>query len=189
MGLNPYSTQQNQVNSPLLRLPAELRNKIYRLVFDAATLKKDISPTSSGRYKVALDSSRLSRVCRQIRFEAAPFQQDYMYHQLSLRMESKHIPDLVDWVGQTQCAQIVRIEMFLSLAGAIHRMVRRESIQGPYAGPWAASGDRIFPSLACVVVTYPIYLEEEEAIQVGTSLQTLFGNPNLEVHFSAATYW
>jgi hypothetical protein len=104
-------------------------------------------------------------------------------------MEGRHIPDLVKWVGQAQCAQIVRIEMFLSLAGAIYRMVRRHSIRGSYTGPWAASGDRIFPSLSCVVVTYSTYLEDGEDFQIGTSLQTFFGNSDLQVHFCAATYW
>ena len=183
------STQQNQANSPLLQLPAELRNRIYYFIFDAATLKRDLSPTSAQHYRVVLNSSHLLRVCRQTRFEAAPLQTGFTYHQLNIRMDNKHIPDLVKWVGQAQCAQIVRIEMFLSLANAIHRMVRRASVPGRYTGPWAASGDRIFPSLSSVVVTYPFYLEDDEGVRIRTALRTLFGNPDLHVHFRAATYW
>lgn len=186
--VNKRSTQHNQANSPLLRLPAELRNRIYGFVFDAATMERDLSPTSAGRYRVVLDGSRLLLVCRQTRFEARPFQRDFTYHQLSIRMQGKHMPDLVNWVGQAQCAQLVQINMFLSLASAIRRMVRGATLQGPYVRPWAASGDRSFPSLARVVVTYPIYLSDD-AVEIGTSLQTLFGNSALDVHFCAATYW
>ena len=104
-------------------------------------------------------------------------------------MQSKHIADLVDWVGAPQCDQIVEIGMFQSLAGAIVRQVRdvTELGQGQYTGPWPASGDRIFPALKRVVVTYPTYLNEA-AYDVETSLRALFGNMELEVEFHAAAY-
>jgi hypothetical protein len=103
-------------------------------------------------------------------------------------MESKHIPDLVDWVDAPQCAQIVEIDMFQSLAGAIFRQVRDATTQGQYTGPWSASGDHIFPALKRVVVTYPTYLNED-ADDMETSLRMLFGNTELEVEFRGAMYW
>lgn len=103
-------------------------------------------------------------------------------------MESRHLSDLVDWVGGPKCAQIVEIGMFQSLAGAIYRKVRDSTVQGQYTGPWSASGDRIFQSLKRVVVTYPTYLNED-ADDIMTSLQMLFGNTNLDVEFRAAVYW
>ncbi|KAF3034942.1 hypothetical protein E8E11_001655 [Didymella keratinophila] len=183
-------TQQNAENSLLLRLPTEIRNTIYGYCFDAATLEPDLSPTSAGRYRIVLHSSRLLRVCRQIRFEARPFQTGITYSRLDIRMQSKHISDLVDWVGASQCAEIVEIGMFQSLAGAIFRQVRNitELGQGQYTGPWSASRACIFPALKRVVVTYATYLNED-AYDVETSLQMLFGNVDLEVEFRAAVYW
>lgn len=105
-------------------------------------------------------------------------------------MQSKHIPDLFHWVGTPQCAQIVEIGMFQSLAGAIFRQVRNttEQGQGQYTGPWAAIGDRIFPALKLVVVTYLTYLNED-TYDVEASLRKLFGNMDLEVEFRASLYW
>src|SRR5690242_12766858 len=115
------STQRNQTASRLLRLPAELRNRIYEFVFDSATLRRDLSPSSAGRHLVESDSPHLPLVCRQIRFEIRPFQNDFAYHRLTVRTDSRHISDLVDWVGQAQCAQLVQIDMFQSLAGALEQ--------------------------------------------------------------------
>jgi hypothetical protein len=71
-----HSTEANQRNSPLLRLPAELRNQIYELV-----LRHDCLSLALGRY-LNLQPIRLYpdpgsrtlallRVCRQDHFEAA----------------------------------------------------------------------------------------------------------------------
>ncbi|KAF1928504.1 uncharacterized protein M421DRAFT_4976 [Didymella exigua CBS 183.55] len=184
-------TQHNAINSPLLRLPAEIRNTIYEYIFDVAdatTLERVLSPTSTGRYRVVLSSSRLLHVCRQTRFEARPFQTGSTYSHLDIRIESRHLPDLVNWVGGPQCARVVEIGMFLSLAGAIHRQIRRSTVQGSYTGPWSTSGDQVFPLLKRVIITYPTYINED-AYNVETSLQTLFGNMDLEVEFRAAVYW
>ncbi|KAH6639846.1 hypothetical protein C7974DRAFT_470275, partial [Boeremia exigua] len=178
-------TQRNQNNSPLLRLPAELRNRIYEFAFDAATLRRDLSPTSAGRYFVVPDTPRLTLVCRQIHFETRPFRGNRTYRRLTVRMEGRHIADLVDWVGQAQCAQIIQIDMFQSLAGAIRPRVKEASPQGQYNGLWDASGEQIFSSLKRVVVTYPITLADD-AVEIGESLQTLFGNPDLDVQFRGA---
>ncbi|KAJ8112143.1 hypothetical protein OPT61_g5423 [Boeremia exigua] len=181
-------TQRNQTNSPLLRLPAELRSHIYEFVFESATLKRDLSPTSSGSHRVVLDRPTLTLVCRQTRFEMRPLQNDFEYHRLNIRMEGKHLPDLVDWVGPEQCAKIVQLDMFQSLAGAIRRRVRDAALQGPYVGPWASGGDQIFPALKRVVITYPVD-RADDAIEIGESLQTLFAKPDLDVRFKAAKYW
>jgi len=187
---NACSTQQNAENSLLLRIPAEVRNAIYEYCFDAATLEPDLSPTSAGRYRILLNSSRLLCVCRQTRFEVCPFQAGTTYSRLDIRMQSRHILDLVDWVGTSQCARIVEIGMFQSLAGAIFRQVRSatELGQGQYTGPWSASGDRIFPALKRIVVTYATYLNEH-AYDAETSLRMLFCNIDLELEFRAAVYW
>lgn len=163
---------------------------IYEYCFDAATLEPDLSPTSAGRYRIGLNSSRLLRVCRQTRSETRPFQSGTTYSRLDIRMQSKHISDLVDWVGAPKCAEIVEIGMFQALAGAIFRQVRNntEIGQGQYTGPWSEGGNRIFSALKRVVVTYATYLNED-AYDVETSMRLLFGNMDLEVEFRSAVYW
>lgn len=180
--------QCNQIESPLLRLPPELRNHIYRFFFDSATLKRDLKPSSANRCLVEVGNPCLFLVCRQIYCDTRPFQGAYSYKRLILRVNSKQIAGLVDWVGQEQCAQIVRIDMFQSLAGAIEQTVRAATLQGPYAGPWPMSGDLAFPGLNRVVVTYPID-RADNAIEIGEALQTLFGNPEIDVQFKRARYW
>jgi hypothetical protein len=171
-------------------MPAEIRDAIYEYCFDAATLGPDLSPTSAGRYRIVLNSSHLLRVCRQTRFEARRFQTGSTYSRLDIRVQSKHIPDLVDRVGAPHCTHIVEIGMFQSLAGAIFRQVRNasEQGQGQYTGPWSTSGDRIFPALKRAVVKYATYINED-AYDVETSLRMLFGKMDLEVDFRAAVYW
>ncbi|KAF1921839.1 hypothetical protein BDU57DRAFT_545234 [Ampelomyces quisqualis] len=65
-------TQQNQVNSPLLRLPSEIRNQIYEYVFHGVQVKvrkPGIHPRRIQRYQPACS---LLFACRQTRNEARP---------------------------------------------------------------------------------------------------------------------
>lgn len=103
-------------------------------------------------------------------------------------MEGKHVADMVEWIGAPQCARIVEIGMFQSLAGAILRQVRDATVEGEYTGPWAVGGDRAFPALERVVITYPTRVTED-AREIVIALQTLFGNTDLEVGFGEAGYW
>lgn len=105
-------------------------------------------------------------------------------------MRATDIPDLVYLIGPSQCAEICRIDMYMTLASSIQRTVKKETAEGPYAGPWArfGGGGRTFRSLQSIVVTYPIDLNSD-ALAISRSLQTMFGNTDLEVSFRPATYW
>ncbi|EFQ92430.1 hypothetical protein CFE70_007371 [Pyrenophora teres f. teres 0-1] len=63
---------QNQVNSPLLRLPAELRERIYE--YASARHCLNIGRLATwGQLQAQVRPDSLLSSCRQIRFEAAPF--------------------------------------------------------------------------------------------------------------------
>jgi len=84
---NRYRTIRNQVQSPLLRLPAELRNHIFDYVFENITVDFDHQETMHGDYVFTAFSRdtyqdrrskwtlpeivRTTTVCRQIRAETA----------------------------------------------------------------------------------------------------------------------
>ncbi|KAF9693890.1 hypothetical protein EKO04_008539 [Ascochyta lentis] len=180
--------KHNQLGSPLLRLPAELRNRIYKFAFDSATVERDLSPRSTQRYRIVPNSSRLLLVCRQLRYEAFPFRKGSKYHHLTLRMDGRDLSQLVDLIGQMQCADICCIEMFMSLASSIHRNVKSNTLSPPYGGAWNDGESHVFKSLSRIVVTYAIRLDAG-AEQIGASLRTLFGNAELKVVFRSATYW
>ncbi|KAF2035650.1 hypothetical protein EK21DRAFT_107166 [Setomelanomma holmii] len=69
-------TVENQKRSPLLRLPAELRNRVYDLVFQGTILY--VPPSLSYRESIARPDGRkrptvsLTATSRQIRHEAMP---------------------------------------------------------------------------------------------------------------------
>lgn len=65
------SFERNQADSPFLRLPAELRLDIYRLVLDEATL---YFPSDESVRRVGL---YLPQTCRQINKECASFLETY----------------------------------------------------------------------------------------------------------------
>jgi hypothetical protein len=77
-----HSTELNQFNSHLLRLPAELRNRIYEFAFSATTVKVHLDTTGEmhlldspmaapARHAPQLQQeTNLLLVCRQIHHEA-----------------------------------------------------------------------------------------------------------------------
>jgi hypothetical protein len=63
------STEQNQRTSPLLRLPPELRNRIYGYVFEPRVSRVIFPSTELGYTTWPLTTLG---ACRQIRYEASP---------------------------------------------------------------------------------------------------------------------
>jgi hypothetical protein len=69
------STQENQKNSPFLRLPPELRNKIYELALDEGTVqmrRRYLAPPSFLAQHDKHGPQNLVLTCRQIHHEALP---------------------------------------------------------------------------------------------------------------------
>lgn len=74
--LTSASTQENQVHSPLLRLPAELRNRIYELAFPTTAIKVHPAwddPKVYPGYDGPRGIMALLQTCRQINAEATEF--------------------------------------------------------------------------------------------------------------------
>jgi hypothetical protein len=153
---NPRSTQQNQVNSPLLRLPPELRNRIYAYAFSSATLKRDsiiiaIATYPNGyhtstRYYTVRDGAVLRRVCRQTRFEIRPFQLNNSSTRVGIGCNGK-------WFQGIECSKIEDMEMSYQLAEALHEMVRHESNCGRHPNLGDMIERDVFSNLQRVVVT------------------------------------
>ncbi|KZM24374.1 uncharacterized protein EKO05_0007162 [Ascochyta rabiei] len=61
-------TLTNQIESPLLLLPAELRNSIYTLFCDTVAVKKNSRPPV---FHITGSGAALQHTCRQIRSEAS----------------------------------------------------------------------------------------------------------------------
>lgn len=152
---NPHSTQQNQVNSPLLRLPPELRNRIYAYASSSATLKRDstivaaaIYPNgyrTSTRYYTVRDGAILRRVCRQTRSKIRPFQLDNSSTRLRIGCHGK-------WFQGIECSKIEDMEMSYQLAVALHEMLRHQSNCGWHPKLRDSIGEGIFSNLQRVVV-------------------------------------
>ncbi|KAF2127148.1 hypothetical protein P153DRAFT_398514 [Dothidotthia symphoricarpi CBS 119687] len=70
-------TKDNQLNSPLLRLPAELRNKIYHFVFRDTTVRLRL------RYEIGPSARCVLQVCGQTRQEALSIFYDYAIFDLT----------------------------------------------------------------------------------------------------------
>jgi len=66
-----HSTERNQTASPLLRLPGELRNKIYSYVFHGRSVTISLVCLRGLTTPVPKTSPSLLRVCRQIHCEAS----------------------------------------------------------------------------------------------------------------------
>lgn len=64
---------RNQQDSPLLRLPAELRNKIYAYVSDYTTAKMILHKKPVDKIQFKHDDSGLLLACRQLHYEVQPY--------------------------------------------------------------------------------------------------------------------
>jgi hypothetical protein len=64
---------ENQEESPFLKLPPELRNKIYAYAFESATARYSSLYECYYISKVIEDAGSLLQTCRQMRYEAKAF--------------------------------------------------------------------------------------------------------------------
>ncbi|KAF9693858.1 hypothetical protein EKO04_008540 [Ascochyta lentis] len=72
-------THGNQLHSPFLRLPAEIRNRIYHFAFDTATIRPGSVNYDEQDATPYQDAETLLYVCRQIRHEALPFKGSFLH--------------------------------------------------------------------------------------------------------------
>ncbi|KAH6639836.1 hypothetical protein C7974DRAFT_410789 [Boeremia exigua] len=68
------------MQSPFLRLPPEIRNKIYSYVFDSAIISpKKHSGLFLGDFRIKVRGNSMLRVCRQIHSEASGYKLSYTH--------------------------------------------------------------------------------------------------------------
>ena len=119
--LRTQSTQRNHRRSPLLRLPAELRNMVYTYAFMSATLNTIValSRTDSPVYSITFDGVSLHSACRHLRDET------YSYHHritaLLLPDDLVRLQDLVRLVGERRCRELGVLTMSVTFVDALLR--------------------------------------------------------------------
>ena len=98
-----------QPNSSFLRLPGEIRNKIYAYAFDSATLcNKSPARKYSGMFfvsshwKALPDATALLLTCRQVYLEAIYFKSDFKIIQLHPAIRTPRLDDVLGKMGRLQ---------------------------------------------------------------------------------------
>jgi hypothetical protein len=100
---------KNQKDSPLLRLPAELRTKIYAYVSDHNTAEDSYHKTPVGKVpkmKFKHDNSGLLLACRQSHYEAKPYINTHQYMTWCGFLRELRVPT---WIFNAKMAQIKEI--------------------------------------------------------------------------------
>jgi hypothetical protein len=177
---NSSSFIANQRNSPLLRLPAELRNRIYELVFDGTAIRV-IKPTMRVRVSgfCALSSVpptksfSLQHSCRQIALEAFGLFVPYATFELDFKW---NIDTLLEKLGPQKCHIITSIRLSQDLAIYLPDM--------PWAWSWMAPRTRVgeFPGLKRVYVSgVDAYLSEFMRGKMAAAVRNCFGIAHLNV--------
>ncbi|KAF9693809.1 hypothetical protein EKO04_008545 [Ascochyta lentis] len=164
--------EENQKNSPLLRLPAEIRNIIYAYALSTATVRHRRRGLS-----VYHDNSMLL-TCRQIRYEARRESRRARSTYTSLVINGLiHFETLVMTITKERCAQIESVGLSKRLA-----IVLSASGRPVYAEAWGFAYAREFTALGYVVVDggEPDELRKEK---IEKGLRTCFGNVKLKILF------
>jgi hypothetical protein len=170
--LRYQSTQHSQIASPLLRLPPELRNKIYAYACRDAT---SVSYMTTTKRASLHNRTPLLLTCRQISVEVASLLQAYkVVHLVTLSALS----DFVDLVGSEKCAELEEIKMVETM---LWTMV--------FDSRWDPSQTRhLFRRMQRMQVTCPghhIPPGERSFSFSKSSLRDLFGKSDLEVEWVA----
>lgn len=126
MYANDSSTQANQTNSPLLRLPAKLRYKIYAYASDTVIIMN-----KNNQRRESNSRAVLLAVCRQIHNEATP----EMETSRVLRLRDYIDPqDLTDQLGVTRTFELRTIEMHISFLLRLKDQIHTEKTTGKMVG-------------------------------------------------------
>lgn len=167
--LTRISATRNQAVSRLLRTPAEVRNKIYILALDTATVRVTKPFESTSRHPVDVEYTRygltLPGVCRQIRHEAAPLLDGYTL----LFLEGYCLPKYLAAPSMTRRYRFASVrELYISMI--MGQSILISAMQGSRIPP------NMFLSLERVVVRKQHLTEREVNL-----LRDSFRKPGLEV--------
>ena len=100
-------TLRNQEDSPLLRLPAELRKEIYAYVSEHTTAKEICHKRPYDKVRFKHDISGLLLACRQLHFEAKPYVKTHQYMTWCGYLRELRLPTWIVNIKRTQIQEIV----------------------------------------------------------------------------------
>ncbi|KAH6639862.1 hypothetical protein C7974DRAFT_139792 [Boeremia exigua] len=102
-------TFENYSDSAFLRLPAEIRNQIYILAFDSATVRVDVGSRVTS---IVNDAAALIDTCRQTRHEAKTFHGKFTIVRLPFEIQTHDLfADLCAIMGPNNSARIQEVQM------------------------------------------------------------------------------
>ncbi|OWY45614.1 asparagine synthetase [Alternaria alternata] len=157
-------TAANQRNSPLLRLPAELRNKIYCYAFES----NEVCLTARGFYHryfrtLRIHPMSLAQSCTQCRYEALP----YFWSSTTFNLGFLGVDGFAWHVPHDLRHQIKVINVPV---GLFQDLVRRESI---VERPCARLETVILPSYMVHLYSRD-YIEEKLKVSLGKDLEIIY---------------
>lgn len=100
-------TLKNQEDSPLLRLPAELKKEIYAYVSEHTTAKEICHKRPYDKVRFKHDISGLLLACRQLHFEAKPYVKTHQYMTWCGYLRELRLPTWIVNIKRTQITEIV----------------------------------------------------------------------------------
>jgi hypothetical protein len=159
------STVQNQLKSPLLRLPAELRNQIYTLACKDLVITAK-HPAKLARHPVPPTTLSLLIICKQLRFEATPI---LFSHATVPIADVRSLARTPAHLGLETCRQLTSIELSATLFALTINMRLY-----PTAGTKFPNASKITVNISC-----PAWAEEP----IEAEMRKWFGNERLEVKF------
>ncbi|KAJ8114972.1 hypothetical protein OPT61_g3266 [Boeremia exigua] len=169
-------TEQHQQRSPLLCLPTELRNKIYKFAFDSAFVGQ-VSPMSDLGF-IAQDGVGLLLACHQTRDEAYHFNKSYT--SLDIRLVVPY-NSLQRAIGSERLQKL----LFLDLAVELTYHICNQAAGHTWLNGWDQLEEvaRDYKSLqaveaSCCWPIHPMYRKED----IVRGMRTMFGKPDLVVH-------
>ncbi|KAH6639878.1 hypothetical protein C7974DRAFT_410826 [Boeremia exigua] len=120
-------TEANQIESPLLRLPAELRNKVYAHVSDTVTV------TYSRSLSVKKSGNVLLSICRQVNQESRAFVDSPRVLSMPSEnivsfMQLERLPELNPATLQT--IEVRYIQFFCSMRYGVSFTLKSEGVYG-----------------------------------------------------------
>jgi hypothetical protein len=168
-------TQANQNNSPLLRLPGEVRSMIYPYVFDTVIVR----PRTTHFDSVDVDISLLL-TCRQTYYEAR-------HHASTLRKTYFHIfvdgvigfRAITHTVWRDRCARSQSITMGRRLA-----VLLSADDEPSWRWSWEFHVAKEFTGLRYVTVTRVRVGEQQMRERMEKALRVCFGKEGLSVRFA-----
>ena len=174
------SAEHNQRESLLLRLPAEIRNTIYRLVLDEATIILTWVKDKSWLVRLVRFNAGVHtrRACRQINRESSCFACDFT----TICLVSK-----IDLFSSKNCDG--RIALLRQFSSRFSSQVRELCIQGPYPHKdkmWNVWN--IMPALQRLVLIYEGVLRFRKKHTTESEIRNHFGKPDLEITHEDQSY-